>query len=76
RVTAKVALNEPSQVEEALPPLVEAVQRDGRPVTWVSDPMHGNTIKASNGIKTRRLSDIMAEIRGFFAVHEALGSHP
>lgn len=64
------------RVEEALPPLVEAVQRDGRPVTWVSDPMHGNTIKASNGIKTRRLSDIMAEIRGFFAVHEALGSHP
>jgi 3-deoxy-7-phosphoheptulonate synthase, class II len=65
-----------STVQERLPALVEAVRDDGRPVTWVTDPMHGNTISASNGMKTRRLADILAEIRGFFSVHESLGTKP
>jgi len=58
------------------PPPGGAVRDDGRPVTWVTDPMHGNTISASNGMKTRRLADILAEIRGFFSVHESLGTKP
>ncbi|KMY22874.1 class II 3-deoxy-7-phosphoheptulonate synthase [Actinobaculum suis] len=65
-----------ANIVERMPRVVEAVRADGRPVTWVSDPMHGNTITASNGIKTRRFDDIMTEIRGFFAVHEKLGTHP
>lgn len=60
----------------ALPPIVEAVVADGRPVTWVTDPMHGNTISAENGYKTRKMSAIIKEIRGFFAVHDSLGTHP
>ena len=64
------------KIADRLPPIVEAVRKDGRPVTWVTDPMHGNTISASNGMKTRRLEDILAEIKGFFAVHEELGTHP
>jgi 3-deoxy-7-phosphoheptulonate synthase len=64
------------KIRDCLPPLVEGVARDGRPVTWVTDPMHGNTITAKNGLKTRRLSDIMREIQGFFAVHQELGTHP
>lgn len=64
------------RIADRLPPIVEAVRKDGRPVTWVTDPMHGNTISASNGMKTRRLEDILAEIKGFFAVHEELGTHP
>ncbi|MDY5589352.1 MAG: 3-deoxy-7-phosphoheptulonate synthase class II [Arcanobacterium sp.] len=63
-------------VEEKLPPLLRAVKADGRPVTWMNDPMHGNTITAANGYKTRRLSDIVAEIKGFFAAHCAEGTHP
>lgn len=63
-------------IEEKLPALVEGVRADGRPVTWVTDPMHGNTITARNGLKTRRLNDILREIHGFFAVHSALGTHP
>ena len=43
---------------------------------WVCDPMHGNTFSTASGIKTRRLADIMAEIRGFFSVHHSLGSVP
>ena len=64
------------KIVDRLPAIVEAVRKDGRPVTGVTDPMHGNTISASNGMKTRRLEDILAEIKGFFAVHEELGTHP
>jgi 3-deoxy-7-phosphoheptulonate synthase len=56
-------------VEQTLPPLVRAVRDSGRAVVWVCDPMHGNTFM-SNGKKTRRLDDILAEIKGFFVVHQ------
>lgn len=64
------------KITEALPPLVEAVKADGRPVVWVTDPMHGNTISTDTGFKTRRMDAILEEIRGFFAVHQACGTHP
>jgi len=64
------------QVEEKLPPLVKAVKDSGASVVWCSDPMHGNTVKASTGYKTRRVDDVMREVKGFFDVHDALGSYP
>ncbi|HRA51268.1 class II 3-deoxy-7-phosphoheptulonate synthase [Actinotalea sp.] len=64
------------QIRDVLPPLVEKVTASGRPVTWVTDPMHGNTISSDSGYKTRRLSDVLDEVRGFFEVHRALGSVP
>ena len=64
------------RIREALPPLVEAVRADGRPVTWIADPMHGNTITSDNGYKTRRFETILDEIRGFFEVHRSLGTAP
>ncbi|MSO71463.1 MAG: 3-deoxy-7-phosphoheptulonate synthase class II [Alphaproteobacteria bacterium] len=63
------------QVERRLPALVRAVKRAGRVVVWASDPMHGNTIKAANGFKTRSVDRILAEVRGFFAVHRAEGTY-
>ncbi len=63
------------QVEEILPNLVRAVSREGRNVVWTCDPMHGNTIKAQSGYKTRPFDQILQEVRGFFAVHEAEGTH-
>ncbi len=57
-----------------LPPLVEAVQRAGRTVLWMCDPMHGNTETTPNGIKTRRFDNILAELEQSFEVHEELGS--
>ncbi|MBI9114241.1 class II 3-deoxy-7-phosphoheptulonate synthase [Sanguibacter suaedae] len=65
-----------SRIREALPPLVEKVTAQGGPVTWVTDPMHGNTITSDSGYKTRRLEDVLDEVRGFFEVHRALGSIP
>ncbi|GAU24111.1 hypothetical protein TSUD_389050 [Trifolium subterraneum] len=59
-----------------LPHLIRAVRRAGQIVTWVSDPMHGNTIKAPSGLKTRSFDSIRAELRAFFDVHEQEGSYP
>jgi 3-deoxy-7-phosphoheptulonate synthase len=64
------------KVTERLPPLVRAAQREGRQVVWTCDPMHGNTVSSSSGLKTRPFDRIMAEIEGFFAVHRAEGTHP
>lgn len=62
------------KIEAGLPRLVRAVQREGHPVVWSCDPMHGNVVKAANGYKTRPFERILAEVRGFFAVHRAEGS--
>ena len=63
-------------VREKLPALVEAVTKSGAHVLWVCDPMHGNTYEAPSGYKTRRFDDVLDEVRGFFEVHKALGTHP
>jgi len=63
------------KITEKLPPLVRAVQAMGANVVWSSDPMHGNTIKASNGYKTRNVNAILHEMKGFFEVHQAEGSY-
>ncbi len=62
------------KVGEHLPGLVRAVEREGRTVLWSCDPMHGNTIKAGSGYKTRPFEQIMSEVKDFFAVHEAEGT--
>ena len=64
------------KIRHALPPLLEAQARDGRPVTWVTDPMHGNTITSSTGYKTRRFETIMDEVTGFFKAHREAGTVP
>ena len=63
------------KVEQHLPRLVQAVRREGCQVLWSSDPMHGNTIKATSGYKTRDFERILSEVRQFFAVHRAEGSY-
>lgn len=63
------------KVEAGLPRLVRAVQREGHPVVWSCDPMHGNVVKADSGYKTRPFERILAEVKGFFAVHRAEGTH-
>nr|WP_171818336.1 3-deoxy-7-phosphoheptulonate synthase class II [Pyxidicoccus fallax] len=64
------------KVEECLPRLMAATRRDGRPVIWSIDPMHGNTHKASNGYKTRSFDRILAEVHSFLQVAAAEGVHP
>lgn len=63
-------------VEKYLPKLLRAVKREGRKVVWACDPMHGNTISAESGYKTRPFDRILSEVQDFFAVHRAEGTHP
>jgi 3-deoxy-7-phosphoheptulonate synthase len=63
-----------AKVRSALPPLVEAVKREGRQVLWVCDPMHGNGRVTASGIKTRDFNDILSEVEASFDIHEAAGS--
>jgi 3-deoxy-7-phosphoheptulonate synthase len=63
------------KIAECLPPLIRAVQREGRVVVWSCDPMHGNTITSNNGYKTRPFDRIIQEVKQFFAVHAAEGTY-
>lgn len=63
------------KINDLLPAIIETVQQDGRPVTWMCDPMHGNTISVGK-FKTRRLDDVLDEVRGFFHVHRELDTTP
>jgi 3-deoxy-7-phosphoheptulonate synthase len=62
------------KVADHLPKLVRVVKREGRSVVWSCDPMHGNTIKAGSGYKTRPFDRIMQEIKAFFSVHHGEGT--
>ena len=64
------------RIRDVLPDVVAKVTASGRQVAWICDPMHGNTFEARNGYKTRAFADVMAELNGFFDVHEELGTWP
>ena len=63
-------------VGDHLPRLIKAVQEEGASVVWSCDPMHGNTIKAASGYKTRPFDSVLREVREFFDVHAAEGTIP
>jgi 3-deoxy-7-phosphoheptulonate synthase len=62
-------------VEKHLPKLIRAVQKAGRTVVWSCDPMHGNTVTAGTGYKTRPFDAVVSEVEQFFAVHRAEATH-
>lgn len=63
------------KIEAHLPALVRAVAKAGLSVVWSCDPMHGNTVKTGTGYKTRPFDRILSEVRSFFAIHRAEGTH-
>ena len=64
-----------NKVKDYLPQLIRKVQEEGRSVVWSCDPMHGNTIKSSDGVKTRRFDQILAEVKKNIQIHKAEGSY-
>ncbi len=63
-------------IRDALPAIIEATQESGSLITWVCDPMHGNTFSSASGFKTRNFDDVVDEVQGFFEVHRELGTVP
>ena len=64
------------KIAERLPRLMRATARAGRNVGWAIDPMHGNTLKAANGYKTRPFDRILSEVKSFIEIAESEGVHP
>ena len=64
-----------NKVGDFYPKLLERVKREGKNVLWSCDPMHGNTIKADNGYKTRDFEAILSEVKQFFQIHRAEGTY-
>jgi 3-deoxy-7-phosphoheptulonate synthase len=63
-------------VEDHLPRLIKAVKEEGANVVWTCDAMHGNTIKASSGYKTRPFESVLREVQEFFAIHRVENTIP
>ncbi|MFT6083395.1 MAG: 3-deoxy-7-phosphoheptulonate synthase [Alphaproteobacteria bacterium] len=63
------------KVQDHLPQLIKAVEKEGKKVVWSCDPMHGNTFSGAGGFKTRAFDKIMTEVTQFFDIHQALGSY-
>jgi len=64
------------KIAERLPRLMEATKRSGRSVVWATDPMHGNTLTAANGYKTRPFDRILSEVKSFVEIAKSEGVHP
>ena len=63
------------RINQHLPPLINAVNASGIPVTWSCDPMHGNTELTSDGIKTRHFDIILSELQRAVSIHRDMNSH-
>ncbi len=64
------------RIGDVLPTLLESVRDEASHVTWICDPMHGNTFTSASGYKTRRFEDVVGEVSGFFAAHREVGTWP
>lgn len=74
RITLIVRMGE-DRIAAALPSLVRSVRRSSHPVLWCCDPLHGNTLRAADGVKHRATSRIIAETRAFQEIMRDEGAH-
>lgn len=64
------------KIAERLPTILKELKREGLNIVYSIDPMHGNTVQAFNGFKTRKFDKILSEVKSFFEIHHAEGTHP
>ncbi|MFZ5718131.1 MAG: class II 3-deoxy-7-phosphoheptulonate synthase [Pseudomonadota bacterium] len=64
------------KIDKRLPGLLREVKASGRTVVWAIDPMHGNTLTAATGYKTRPFDRILSEVKSFVDICKAEGVHP
>jgi len=74
-VIVRMGANKVGDDKTGIKRLIRAVEREGLNIVWSCDPMHGNTIKSSNNFKTRPVDDILTEMKQFFQIHKAEGTH-
>ena len=63
------------KIEKYFPKILQSIKKEGKEILWSIDPMHGNTIKASNNFKTRAFDNILSEVNKFFQIHENEGTY-
>ncbi len=63
------------EIDTGLPRLIDAAKKTKIPVTWLCDPMHGNTETTGDGVKTRRFDTILSELQSAFKIHREMGSY-
>jgi len=63
-----------NKISDTFPKLLKELKNLGQNITWICDPMHGNTVTSSSGYKTRNSKDVLAEIKTFFDIHNAEGT--
>ena len=64
-----------NKVQEHLPSLIDEIIKNGKKVLWISDPMHGNTVKSSSGLKTRDFSSLLNETSQAISILQDKGCH-
>ena len=64
------------KIQSTFPNLLKEINKLGHNITWVCDPMHGNTSTSISGYKTRATENILSEIKSFFEIHNSQGSIP
>ncbi|MEA1956596.1 MAG: 3-deoxy-7-phosphoheptulonate synthase class II [Campylobacterota bacterium] len=74
-VIVRMGANKVGDEKTGMTRLIRAIEKEGMNVVWSCDPMHGNTIKSSNNYKTRPVDDILTEMKQFFQIHKAEGTH-
>eukprot|EP01098_Paradermamoeba_levis_P016582 TRINITY_DN901_c0_g1_i5.p1 TRINITY_DN901_c0_g1~~TRINITY_DN901_c0_g1_i5.p1 ORF type:complete len:263 (+),score=52.97 TRINITY_DN901_c0_g1_i5:827-1615(+) len=62
------------KIGSILPSHIEAIKNAKINVTWICDPMHGNTHTTDGGLKTRSCDKIMSEITQAFDIHRKNGT--
>ena len=63
-----------NELHKSLPNIILDVNQSGHPIVWSCDPMHGNSYKTVNGIKTRQFNNIWNELKETFNLHKELNS--
>jgi len=64
------------KIQSTFPQILKEIDKLGLNITWVCDPMHGNTSTSNSGYKTRATENILSEIKSFFEIHKSQGSTP
>jgi 3-deoxy-7-phosphoheptulonate synthase len=64
------------KIQSTFPQLLKEIDKLGLNITWICDPMHGNTSTSNSGYKTRATENILSEIKSFFEIHKSQGSIP